>query len=52
MVFFSNGACQSELVANLLKTLLVATYAEALADDSDFAVLEHLIEHGVQLKSH
>ena len=68
MVFFSNGvaklgntllaylahtlACQSELVANLLKTLLVATNAEALADDSNLAVLEHLVEHGVQLESH
>ena len=35
--------CQSACIAYFLKTFLVATDAEAFADDSDFAVFEHLV---------
>ena len=36
-------ACQSELVANFLKTFLVTTYAEAFADDDNFSLLEYVL---------
>ena len=36
---------QAKLVANLFETFLVASNAEALADNGYLALLEHLVEH-------
>ena len=45
-------SCESELVANLFESLFVTTDAEAFADDGYLAILEHLIEYGVQFECH
>lgn len=44
--------CQTELVAYLLKTFLVATNTITLADYCYLTVLKHLRENIVQLESH
>ena len=45
-------ACEAELGGYLLKSHLVASYAEALAYDGCLAVVEHALEHGVELLRH
>ena len=43
---------ETQLVANLLETLLMATDAEALADDGYLTLLQYFIEYGVQFHGH
>ena len=43
---------KTELITNLFQSLLVATNAETLTDDGDFAVLEYVAEYCFQLLRH